>query len=200
MRSACQLYRGIAFVACCLVGACRVVTNDSTMASGGATASAARAKQGGEGGAHAGGAGHTLQAGHPAIGLGEAGQAGGDNEAGAAAGGAADSDDAGASNVAANAPPTECELDGGCASNCSGEIVSCAVESFAAACEFESFHDTPATVTCGQTATVGIANCGACGSVAVEVYYDGSHCWQGVPDCPLQEFFGKLVSPHAPLP
>ena len=92
------------------------------------------------------------------------------------------------------------DVDGGCASKCTGETVSCAVESYDTLCEFELFRGTPVTVACGQTATAGIANCGGCGSVAVEVYYDGSLCWEGVPDCPLPELSGKLISPHAPLP
>jgi hypothetical protein len=91
-------------------------------------------------------------------------------------------------------------IDGGCASKCTGEIVRCGVESYDNLCEFELFHDTPVTVTCGQTATAGIASCGGCGTVAVEVYYDGSFCWEGVPDCSLEGLSGKFLQPHAPLP
>jgi hypothetical protein len=148
---------------------------------------------------HAGGSGGASAAGHPAVGWGEAGQAGGGDEAGDASG-AAGSGDAGTNNAPAGTTLPECDLDGGCASNCTGETVTCGVESYQDFCEFESFHDTPVTVTCGQTATAGIANCGGCGTVAVEVYYDGSKCWEGIPDCPLDGFAGKLVSPHAPLP
>ena len=100
---------------------------------------------------------------------GRAGEAGGDNEAGAAAGGAAGSGDAGTNNAPAGTTLPECDLDGGCTSKCTGETVSCGVNSFYGFCEFELFHDTPVTVTCGQTATAGIANCGECGKVAVEV-------------------------------
>jgi hypothetical protein len=209
MRSAYQFYRAyrsVALVACCLVGACHVVNQDPVAASGGSTASAGAEERGGNasaGGKHAGGAPGSSAAGHTAVGSGEAGQAGqagGGNEAGDTASAAAGSGDAGASNAPARTPPTECDVDGGCASNCAGETVSCGVESFANYCEFELFHDTPATVTCGQTATVGIANCGLCGSVAVQVFYDGSHCWQGVPDCQGSVSFGKLFDPHAPLP
>jgi len=194
-------------VACCLIGACHAVSEDTPAASGGggSSASVGEGAPGGnasDGSMHAGGSGGTSAAGHPAVGSGEAGQAGeagGGNEAGDASG-AAGTGDAGTNNTPTSTTPLECDLDGGCASNCTGETVSCEVESFASACEFELFHDTPATVTCGRTATVGIANCGACGSVAVEVYYDGSHCWQGIPDCQGPLSFGKFFDPHAPLP
>ena len=89
-----------------------------------------------------------------------------------------------------------CDADGGCISlRAPSENANCAVVSAVSYCEFELFKDVSTTVTCGQTVTVGTANCGACGSVAVEVFYDGSHCWQGMPDCT-----GKFVYPHAPLP
>jgi hypothetical protein len=195
-------------VACCLIGACHTASNDSTAPSGdsGSPASAGAEERGGnasDGGKHAGGSVGSSQAGHPAIGSGEAGQggqAGGGNEAGDAASGAAGSGDAGTSNTPSQKPPMECDVDGGCTSKCTGETVSCAVESFGNYCEFELFHDTPVTVTCGQTASVGIANCGTCGTVAVKLYYDGSLCWQGIPDCPLPGAAGKLIDPHAPLP
>jgi hypothetical protein len=204
MRSAYQFYRayrGVAVVACCLVGACHIASVDpaAASASGGSTASAGAEERGGnasDGGTHAGGTGSS-KAGHPALGSGEAGVG---NEAGDNASGAAGSGDAGTRNTPAGTKPTECDVDGGCASNCTTEAVSCGVVSFGAYCEFELFHDVPVTVACGQTATVGIANCGICGSVAVKVYYDGSFCWQGIPDCPSQDFSGKLLDPHAPLP
>ena len=199
----CRAFRSIALIACWLVGACHVANDNPTVASAGSSAAAGAEERGGsgsDGGKHAGGAGGGSPAGHPAVGSGEAGQAGGGNEAGDTESAAAGSGDAGASNVPAGTAPTECDVDGGCASNCTGETVSCGVESFGDYCEFELFHDTPVTVTCGQTATVGIANCGGCGTIAVEVYYDGSLCWQGIPDCTLPGFFGKVLNPHAPLP
>jgi hypothetical protein len=205
MQSAYQFCRGTAVVVWCLVGACHVAANDTTSngdARAGAT-SEGGAERGGsaaEGGKHAGGSGGSSAAGQPDAGSGEAGQAGAGNEAGDAASGAAGSGDAGSSNAAANAATSECDVDGGCASTCTGETVSCGVEPFDNFCEFNLFLDTPVTVTCGQTAIAGIADCGGCGKVAVEVFYDGSRCWEGIPDCPLPGFSGELVSPHAPLP
>ncbi|HEX7453818.1 MAG TPA: hypothetical protein VF294_16110, partial [Polyangiaceae bacterium] len=67
-------------------------------------------------------------------------------------------------------------------------------------CEFELFNEVQTEVACGQTAAVGVANCGECGSVTVEVFYDGSHCWEGIPDCAPPGVFGKFLYPHAPSP
>jgi hypothetical protein len=206
MKSVSECYRGAALVAFCLLGACRVVSADGAATAGdeggsGAGSSAAAGSEARGGGTAAGGkhAGGASGAGAPSVDSGAAGQAGASDEAGAS--GAIDSSDGGARPQSAMPDPAtaECDADGGCVTKCSSESATCAVESAPGNCEFELFHDIPTTVSCGQTATVGIANCGACGSVAVEVYFDGSYCWQGFPDC-MGDAFGKFIEPHAPLP
>jgi hypothetical protein len=94
----------------------------------------------------------------------------------------------------------ECDLlDGGCASNCTSDRgTTCAVIVDHTDCELVELAGAFATVACGQSAAVGTANCGGCGSVEVDVYYDGARCWQGIPDCSLPQFAGKLFDPHAP--
>jgi hypothetical protein len=98
-----------------------------------------------------------------------------------------------------------CTLDGGgpnsCAALCTDGGVTCSVVGDPLSCEFEEFSEASAPVACGQTATVGTACCGACGCVAVEVFYDGARCWQGLPDCSqgaAAEFDGRWFDPHAP--
>jgi hypothetical protein len=214
MKSVYQCCRGAAFIACCLLGACHVVSNEAAASGGdegsgeaGSGAAAGSEPRGGSsatGGKHAGGA---SGAGSSFLDLGAAGQAGAGNEAGGtgeageAASGASGSNGGANPQTAALDPETaECDVDGGgCVSKCVHEVANCGVESFAFACEFDLFHDMPAAMTCGQSVTVGIANCGLCGAVAVKLYYDGSYCWQGVPDCAGQSF-GRFVDPHAPLP
>jgi hypothetical protein len=94
----------------------------------------------------------------------------------------------------------ECDLlDGGCTSNCTSDRgTTCEVILDHTDCELVEFAGAFATVACGQSAAVGTANCGGCGSVEVDVYYDGARCWQGIPDCPLPQFAGKFFDPHAP--
>jgi hypothetical protein len=94
----------------------------------------------------------------------------------------------------------ECDLlDGGCTSNCDRDQSNiCSVILDRTECELVELAGAFTTVACGQTAPVGTANCGGCGSVAVDVYYDGAQCWEGIPDCALPQFAGKLFDPHAP--
>jgi hypothetical protein len=211
MKSAYQYYRGAAFIACCLLGACHIASTDSASdeggsGPGGATAAAGREERGGN--TAAGGTRATVTARAGAADVSAAGQAGGGNEAGDGgneagdgASGATSSDDGGAGPQSAPLDPaSECDIDGGCISKCPSDTVNCTVEFPPGECEFEAFRDIPTSVTCGQSVTVGIANCGGCGSVAVQVYYDGSYCWQGIPDCMLPQFVGKFLNPHAPLP
>jgi hypothetical protein len=97
----------------------------------------------------------------------------------------------------------ECDLDGGpdggCTSSCTSDRSNiCTVILDENDCELIELAGAFATVGCGQSATVGTASCGGCGSVAVEVYYDGARCWEGIPDCTLPQFTGKFFDPHAP--
>jgi hypothetical protein len=96
---------------------------------------------------------------------------------------------------------TDCHADiesGSCSATCADAGVTCAVEYTPYSCELAQFADASATVACGQTATVGMACCGECGCVAVEVYYDGTQCWDGVPDCPAGALRGAWFNPHTP--
>ncbi len=82
-----------------------------------------------------------------------------------------------------------------------GSSVTCTVVSDPGSCELQAYAGASATVGPGQTATVGTSCCGNCGCVAVEVYYDGSQCWEGIPSCsqgPVSEFAGTWFDPHAP--
>jgi hypothetical protein len=111
--------------------------------------------------------------------------------------GAEASDDAG--DDSGNDESAECDLaDGGCVATCSGQSVTCTVESVSSACEPNMFADASATVACGQTVTVGTSCCGGCGCVPVQLYFDGKRCWEGMPACALSQFAGKFFDPHAP--
>jgi hypothetical protein len=93
----------------------------------------------------------------------------------------------------------ECNLDGGCTSSCTeNQSNTCAVMLDRADCELLEFAGASAIVACGQSAAVGTADCGGCGSVEVKVFYDGARCWQGIPDCVLPQFAGNFFDPHAP--
>jgi hypothetical protein len=204
MKSAYQYYRSAAVVACCLLGACHIASTDSAVDEGGGGQGGASAAAGSEdrgGNTAAGGMLASITARAGAANIGAAGQAG-SGEAGDGASGATSSDDGGAGPQSAALDPAteECDVDGGCASKCTTDTANCAVQFTADDCEFGVYHDVPTSVACGQSVTVGIANCGECGSVAVEVYYDGTRCWQGIPDCTLPQFSGKFLNPHAPLP
>jgi hypothetical protein len=98
-------------------------------------------------------------------------------------------------------------LDGGWDSGpptCTNDAsVTCTVENTNYTCELPLFADASARVGCGQTATVGTGCCGGCGCVAVEVYYDGRQCWEGIPGCsegPVDAFAGRWFVPHPPSP
>ncbi|MEP7051951.1 MAG: hypothetical protein ABJB12_16420 [Pseudomonadota bacterium] len=116
---------------------------------------------------------------------------------GALPGAAGAGDDAGASSGGASAA-SECDIDGGCAAVCHGQSARCAVAHAGYSCELAQFENTATTVACGETATIGTADCGGCGTVAVEVYFDGSRCWEGMPDCALSGFTGTFFVPHSP--
>jgi hypothetical protein len=62
-------------------------------------------------------------------------------------------------------------------------------------CEFSQAAGASAVVACGQSATVAQLDCGGCGYVKVQVYFDGRHCFQGIePSC-----LGKgWLYPHLP--
>jgi hypothetical protein len=94
----------------------------------------------------------------------------------------------------------ECDLlDGGCLSDCTSDRGNtCTVILDSTDCELLEFTGAFVTVACGQSAVVGTANCGGCGSVEVEVYYDGARCWEGIPNCALPQLAGKFFDPHAP--
>jgi hypothetical protein len=102
--------------------------------------------------------------------------------------------------TAPDAPPTpsECDLDGGCATQCSGiPSTTCGiVSSNGLLCELQGFVGASNQVACGQRSVIGTACCGACGCVAVEVFFDGTNCWQGVPTCTASS--DQLFNPHAP--
>jgi hypothetical protein len=132
-----------------------------------------------------------------------AGQGGAKHGAGAGTAGANDAEagdgNAGASDAEAGAagavdpgpPPPPCDLEGNCESQCRTKV-TCGIQA-ANECEFAGFDGATVEVGCGQRASVGVACCGACGCVPVEVYFDGTSCWQGIAECN-----GRLVSPHAP--
>jgi hypothetical protein len=90
--------------------------------------------------------------------------------------------------------PKECDIDGGCNAVCHGQEADCTVVTSGFACELDAVAGSTAHVACGQTATAGMANCGGCGPVTVQVYFDGAHCWEGIPAC----FGGEFYLPHAP--
>ncbi|MEI9953811.1 MAG: hypothetical protein WDO74_33755 [Pseudomonadota bacterium] len=88
-------------------------------------------------------------------------------------------------------------MNGSCSSKCEDTTVTCGVVSTGIACEFEGFTGATAEVACGQRTVIGTACCGGCGCVPVEVYFDGAHCWQGIPKCTMPSFTDRLWDPHA---
>jgi hypothetical protein len=128
-----------------------------------------------------------------------------------AAGKETQEDDAGAGNDAdatsdsAETPPASgdgvhesCEVNGSCTSKCEDKpSVTCGIESTGFACEFEGFVGATAQVACGQHVVIGMACCGGCGCVPVEVFFDGTRCWQGAPQCELPQFTNQFLDPHA---
>ncbi|MEP7049204.1 MAG: hypothetical protein ABJB12_02580 [Pseudomonadota bacterium] len=93
---------------------------------------------------------------------------------------------------------TQCDLNGGCVSKCTDQTVTCTVQSLGFACEMEGFVGASKEVACGQRAVVGTACCGGCGCVPVEVFFDGTSCWQGIPACTTFAFTNKFYDPHGP--
>ncbi len=129
---------------------------------------------------------------------GSTGESGGSVGSSAGSTGETDGDSAAAGASGADAgPPPPCDLLGNCGSECAVPTVTCGVRT-GAECEFKGFDGATAEVSCGKPTVVGIACCGACGCVPVEVYFDGAQCWQGIPKCeghdPSQPPF---LQPHA---
>ena len=101
-----------------------------------------------------------------------------------------DSDKAGAAGEnEATRPP--CDLNGNCDSSCQNTPVTCGVQS-GSECEYWGFVGATAQVTCGQRTVIGVACCGQCECVPVEIYFDGVTCWQGIPQCN-----NALAYPHS---
>lgn len=102
-----------------------------------------------------------------------------------------DGDSAGMGGAAgAGDSPPPCDLEGNCNSDGDDRKVTCDVQPWFE-CEYAGFVGATAQVGWGQSAVIGIACCGACECVPVEVYFDGARCWQGIPQCD-----GKLANPH----
>ncbi len=93
-------------------------------------------------------------------------------------------------------PPAHCDVDGGCVSQCTNQSATCAVISSGVICELDGFVGASAEVGCGQRTIVGTACCGGCGCVPVEVFFDGTSCWQGVPTCAFSGLADQLFNPH----
>jgi len=130
-----------------------------------------------------------------------------------AAGSKSNEEEAGAAGMSANAsagqagaldepapppPPPSCELEQTCSASCERTKVHCGVEFTGFSCEFEGFQGATAEVSCGQRAVVGTACCGGCGCTPVEVYFDGTYCWQGMPQCELEQFKDRVFLAHLP--
>jgi len=92
--------------------------------------------------------------------------------------------------------PESCELNNTCASKNEDTIVTCGVVSSGHACEFDGFSGATASIAGGQRVVVGTACCGGCGCIPVELYFDGKHCWQGIPQCSLGNFENQVFTPH----
>jgi len=138
----------------------------------------------------------------------KSGVGGTENDSSRAQGGASDIGAAGAESIADPPPPpppppppapTEpCDLDGSCVTDCKDRTVTCGVESTGVFCEFEGFKGATAEVSCNQRQVIGMACCGDCDCVLVEVFFDGTYCWQGVPECKGIELHNRMFLAHAP--
>jgi len=118
-------------------------------------------------------------------------------DAGTESAGEAGSDSGGSGPTAeAEPPPKSCDLNETCTSNCEDRAVTCGIDPAGFACEFQGFQGATAKVSCGQRVVIGTACCGGCDCVPVEVYFDGTYCWQGVPQCKLGEFTNQMFFPH----
>jgi hypothetical protein len=89
------------------------------------------------------------------------------------------------------APPPPCDLSGNCSSHGDGTTVTCGVVP-GNECEFSGFVGATAQVAWGQAAVIGLACCGQCECIPVQVYFDGAQCWQGIPGCAENRF----INPH----
>ncbi|MEO6599361.1 MAG: hypothetical protein ABIQ16_05775 [Polyangiaceae bacterium] len=193
-----SLLSASALAACCVI-ACHAMPDGSTGADGGGSSQEAGGAPSVSG--HGGSGGTAGKGGHPPKAGGDAGEggSGGDNEGSVAGESGSPSADAG-SGGATETTPSEISADAGAGpvpTRCAAKQATCAVLS-EPACEFMAFADQTKTLSCGEIATVGMAQCGACGPATVELYFDGRTCWQGIPDCALADFAGKFVYPHLP--
>jgi len=97
-------------------------------------------------------------------------------------------------------PDTSCDLDGSCITDCKDRRVTCGIETNGPVyCEFQGFTGATAQVACNQRAVIGMACCGGCGCIPVEVYFDGKYCWQGMPECSnVDSLSNRMLEPHLP--
>lgn len=123
------------------------------------------------------------------------------------AAGSADMPDAGADggNGQPPPPPAQCDFaDGGCVAQCNQpqmpQVTQCSVITSTTLCELVGFVGASTQVACGQQAMIGTACCGQCGCVPVEMFYDGTYCWEGVPTCALSYLTDQFYEPHLPGP
>ena len=209
------IFGAVALLAYCPLSACEFKSNElgATPEAGGASVSAGGANAGRGGRSGNGGAAGSKIGGREGVdGAGDASAAG---DAGFTSGGTQSMDDpsddlagargdagsgANSSGGGATEIMPDCVADGGCAAAplCLAASATCSVELVGPTCEIASFVGSSAPVACGEAATVGTVECGACGRVAVEVYFDGTQCWEGMPDCPLPDYLGKFFGPHPP--
>ena len=207
----------------CFLSACTVATDDATSPNSTQAAAGEVGGSSGEGGSdnarsqasgsRAGGAGKSSRS----VGAGTAGQSarpsdghsGTSESTGDETTGTVSS--AGSSNLSSGgaglgepastepvSPPQSCDLDNGCVTDCEENSVTCDIASTNVACEFEGFTGATAQVACGRRVVIGMACCGGCGCVPVEVFFDGNYCWQGVPRCEGGALGNKMLFPHAP--
>ena len=111
-----------------------------------------------------------------------------------------------ATDAYVNSGPPTCDPDE--ASTCAGSVCSgdqsatCTVVPDPTFCEFVEANEAGAAVhlACGQTAKVILVNCGACDSVWVDLYFDGTNCWQSVYNCTSLWLDSHPPSPDAAVP
>jgi hypothetical protein len=111
-----------------------------------------------------------------------------------------------AADEVVNSGPPDCDPNE--ASTCAGSVCSgdqsatCTVVPDPMFCEFVVANEAGAAaiLACGQTANVIQVNCGACGSVWVDLYFDGTHCWQSVYNCTNLWLDSHPPSPDASVP